>query len=221
MNRFVWNLRYPDAEGFPGMIIWGSLTGPRAIPGTYQARIKFGDQQQTVSFEVKPDPRSSATAADMEAQFNFLRAVRDKLTETHTGIKQIRDVREQITGLDKRLKDKEDVSTIVEAAKVIEKKLTSIEETLYQTKAKSSQDVLNFPIRLNNKLASLAGLVGAGDAKPTDQALQVKEELTKQIDTELSSLRQVMSEDLARLNDMLNQKKIPNVFSDTGEKKPK
>lgn len=221
MNRFVWNLRYPDAEGFPGMIIWGSLTGPRAIPGTYQARIKFGDQQQTVSFEVKPDPRSSATAAETEAQFNFLLSVRDKLTETHTGIKQIRGVREQITGLDKRLKDKEDVSTIVEAAKVIEKKLTAIEESLYQTKAKSSQDVLNFPIRLNNKLASLAGLVGAGDAKPTDQALQVKEELTKQIDTELSSLRQVMSEDLSRLNDMLNQKKIPNIFSETGEKKPK
>jgi photosystem II stability/assembly factor-like uncharacterized protein len=220
MNRFVWNLRYPDAENFPGMVIWGSLTGPRAIPGTYQARIKVGDQQETVPFEVKPDPRSAASAADLETQFQFLLSIRDKLTQTHQGIKQIRDVREQLTGLEKRLKDKEDMSPVIEAAKVMEKKLTALEEALYQTKAKSSQDVLNFPIRLNNKLASLAGIAGAGDARPTDQAMQVKQELITQIDAELGSLRQVVAEDLVKFNDLLNQKKIPNVFPNPVEKKP-
>lgn len=221
MNRFVWNLRYPDAEGFPGMILWGSLTGPKAMPGMYQVRIKHGDAEQSSSFEVKPDPRSSAKPEDYQAQFDFLISIRDKLTSTHSGIKQIRDVREQIAGIGKRIKDLPDTSDVTEMGKVIEKKLTQIEETLYQTKAKSSQDVLNFPIRLNNKLASLAGNVGSGDNRPPDSAIQLKDELIKQIDAELTSLKQVVNDDVKRFNELLTQKKIPNVFTENAEKKPK
>ncbi len=101
---------------------------------------------------------------------------------------------------------------------MIEKKLTSIEETLHQTKARSSQDVLNFPIRLNNKLAAVAGNVGAGDFPPTDSAVQLKDELVKQIDAELEALKKVMSEDVKRFNELLTQKKIPNVFTETSKK---
>ena len=185
MNRFIWNLRYPDAEGFPGMILWGSLTGPKAPPGQYQILIKNGEVEQKSMFEVKPDPRSTSKPEDYQAQFAFLLSIRDKLTATHSGIKQLRDVREQIASVGKRIKDLPDTSDVAELGKVIEKKLTSIEEALYQTKAKSSQDVLNFPIRLNNKLASLAGNVGMGDNRPPDSAIQLKEELVKQIDIEL------------------------------------
>lgn len=219
MNRFLWNLRYADAENFPGMILWGSLTGPKAPPGTYQVRIKHGDVEQNSTFEVKPDPRSSAKPEDYQAQFAFLIGVRDKLTATHQSIKQLRDVREQIASVGKRVKEVPDSSEIIELGKVIEKKLTSIEETLYQTKAKSSQDVLNFPIRLNNKLAALGGNVGSGDNRPTDSALEMRDELVKQIDAELEALKKVLGEDVKRFNELLSQKKVPNVFLD-GSKKP-
>ena len=140
--------------------------------------------------------------------------VRDKLTEVHKGIKSIRDVREQLTNLGKRIKDRPDSTEIADAAKAIDQKLTAIEEALYQTKAKSSQDVLNFPIRLNNKLASLAGSVGAGDNRPTDQSEQVRKSLTEQTDTELAKLRGVLSEELPKFNDLLEKKKVPGVFVD-------
>jgi hypothetical protein len=130
-------------------------------------------------------------------------------------------VREQLTGLQKRLKDKSEFSDVVEEIKAIDKQLTAVEETLYQTKAKSSQDVLNFPIRLNNKLVSLAGAVSDGDKRPTDQALQVKDELVGAIDGELSKLRTLMESDLARFNAMLAQKKVPGVFSEPANEKKK
>ena len=58
MNRFVWNLRYPDATSFPGLIMWaGSVTGPPASPGTYQVRLTVDGKSQTQPFEVKKDPR--------------------------------------------------------------------------------------------------------------------------------------------------------------------
>jgi hypothetical protein len=220
MNRLVWNLRYPEAESFPGMILWGSLQGPRAVPGSYQARLTLGEQSQTATFEVRPDPRVSVTAEDLQVQFRFLLAVRDKLTETHRAIKQIRDIREQLTNLSKRLTPstqgggQEGVGELIDAAKAIEKKLTAIEETLYQTKARSPQDVLNYPIRLNNKLSALAGTVGMGDNRPTDQAIGVKEELTAQIDAELAKLQQTLEVDLPRFNDLLARKGIPGIFAE-------
>ncbi len=214
MNRQMWNLRYADAEGFPGLILWGSLTGPRVVPGHYKARLKVGKQEETVEFEVKPDPRASASRSDFDEQLKFLLSVRDKLTETHRDIKTIRDVRDQLKNLDKRLKDRPDSAEIKAASKAIDQKLTAIEEALYQTKAKSSQDVLNFPIRLNNKLASLAGDVGAGDNRPTDQAEQVRKELTEQTDAQLSKLRKVLNEDLPKFNELLGKKKVPGVFVD-------
>src|SRR5205823_1755141 len=129
-NRFVWDLRYTAAEDFPGMVIWGGLPAPRAVPGKYQARLKVGSHEQTVDFDVRPDPRSSASLSDMEAQFQFLLSARDKLTETHRAIKRIRDVRGQIEALRKRLKDDADTKEVLDQAGTIEKQLTAIEEAL-------------------------------------------------------------------------------------------
>jgi len=212
MNKFVWNHRYADAEDFPGMILWGSLTGPQAVPGSYTAKVKVGSNEESVAFEVKPDPRTSASPSDFEAQFKFLLGVRDKLTEAHESIKTIRDVRDQLTTISKRVKGLPGAGDIEKEVKEIDKKLTAVEEALYQTKAKSPQDVLNFPIRLNNKLASLAGGVGMGDNRPTDQSEQVRKDLVEQTDAELSKFHDIMKNDLPKFNELLEKKKIPGVI---------
>ena len=143
-------------------------------------------------------------------------ACRDKLTEAHKAIKQLRDVRDQFTALTKRLKDRDDCKDVIESAKAIDKQLTAIEEALHQTKAKSSQDVLNFPIRLNNRMSSLASSVAAGTNRPTNQAVQLKDELSAAIDAELSKWRKVTADDLLRLNELLRGKKVPAVFAEPG-----
>jgi hypothetical protein len=116
-----------------------------------------------------------------------------------------------MTAITKRLSG-DDAKEIRESAKALEKKLTAVEEALYQTKAKSSQDTLNFPIRLNNKLAAVAGTVGAGDNRPTEAAVQLHKELTEQIDAELAKLRTALAEDLPKFNELLREKKVPGVF---------
>jgi hypothetical protein len=195
------------------MVLWGGLQGPRAAPGAYQARLRVGDETRTATFEVRADPRAAATPEDFRAQLRFLLAARDKLTETHRAVKRIRDVREQLAGLGKRLKGLEGAGEIRDAAQALEKKLTAVEEALHQTRARSPQDVLNYPIRLNNKLSALAGVVGMGDNRPTEQAERVREELTAQIDVELKRLRGILDEDLARFNDLLARWKVPSVIA--------
>lgn len=209
MNRFVWNLRHADAEGFPGIILWGSLTGPRVRPGNYHVKLTIGEHTATVPLAILPDPRSSATPADYEAQEQFLLAIRDKLTETHRAIKAIRDVREQLNHLTRRIKDDTEVR---DAAGKIDQAMTQIEEALYQTKARAGQDLLNFPVRLNNKLASLADDMGEGDFRPTDSAEQVRRELTQAIDAELTRWRKVIEDEIPAFNELLSRKKVPGIF---------
>ncbi|HSL85283.1 MAG TPA: glycosyl hydrolase, partial [Thermoanaerobaculia bacterium] len=201
LNLLNWDLEYPGAEDFPGMILWNrSLDGPTAVPGEYRARLTVGEWSAEVPFEVVPDPRSTATAEDHRAQFEFVAGVRDQLTETHREIRRIREARNQLKTLAERLKETDQAPEVREAADALVERLTGIEETLYQTKNQSPQDPLNFPIRLNDKLANLVGLAGIGDHRPTDQMLEVRDELVAAIDAELAKLRTVWEEDLAEVN---------------------
>ncbi|MBC5993416.1 WD40/YVTN/BNR-like repeat-containing protein [Pontibacter cellulosilyticus] len=210
MNRFVWDMRYPEASRFDGMIIWGGGTqGPKAIPGNYKAKLTVNKESQETTFAILPDPRTKANPEDLKAQFTFLMDVRDKLTETHDAIKDIRTMRGQLKTLTGNLKSQgSDYKAILESANAIEKKITKIEETLYQTKNSSGQDPLNFPIRLNNKLANLVGQVSTGDFRPTDQAYAFKKEVTAQIDAQLNELKKVKEQDVPALNKMIQQQGV-------------
>ena len=94
----------------------------------------------------------------------------------------------------------------------INKQLTAIEEALHQTKAKSGQDVLNFPIRLDDKIASVYNAAAAGNAAPSKQAREAFAELTVLTDAQLDKLKKVMDEDLKKLNQLIHEVKLPVVM---------
>jgi phage-related tail protein len=213
MNRFVWNLRYPDATRVPGMILWsGELTGPVVVPGTYQVKLTVDGKSQVQSFEVKRDPRVQTSAEDFAKQFDLLMKIRDKLTETHSRILEIREVRRQVSDLSRRLQEQPDSKRVIDAGRELSQKLTSIEEALYQTRNQSSQDPLNYPIRLNNKLAALAGVVSSADAAPTAQSYVVYEELVTAINAELQKLSNMMNTELVQFNELAREYRVPAVI---------
>ncbi|HEV7506137.1 MAG TPA: glycosyl hydrolase [Thermoanaerobaculia bacterium] len=212
-NRFVWDLRWPAASKFPGMILWsGDPVQAMALPGRYKARLTAGGETLTQAFEIRNDPRSTAAQADLEAQFQFLQEVHDKLTETHDAIRRIRDVRAQLQEIEKRLAKDDAQKPVVAAAKEIDKKMTEVEEALYQTKNRSNEDPLNFPIKLDDKLNAVASSASLGDYRPTAQAVAVKNQVTAAIDAKLASLRAIWEGDLARFNSLAKEKSVPAVI---------
>lgn len=217
-NQFVWNMRYPNAEGFDGLIMWaGNLTGPKVVPGTYQLRMRYGDYDETRSFEILPDPRISATQEDMQAQFDFLLSTNQKLTETHQAIKRIREIRDQIDLVVTPLEDRAGYESLKDRAAFIKEELKSIEEALYQTQNESNQDPLNYPIRLNNKLASVNRLVNRGSYRPTNQSVAVRNELVTEIDSELENLTRIVEDELPMFNNLVREQAIPAVWLDGGD----
>jgi len=213
LNRHVWDLVYPGMDRFDDLIMWSDMrTGPAAVPGVYRAQLVVGEQMREVMFEVKPDPRSSATQADYVSQFNFITESRDLLSRTHNEIARVRQLRTQLESLQARLEgegeDPENPSPLGLEIIALTETIDPIEETLYQTQNESNQDPLNYPIRLNNKLTSLMRIVAVGDSRPTTQARQVKSELSFAIEAQLEALQVVWDERLPSLNNQIKDRGI-------------
>ena len=209
-NRVSWNLRAQEAKRFPGMVLWaGGTQGPRVLPGTYTVRLTVGTQPpQTATFDLRQDPRASTTPADLKAQFDFVMSVHDKLSQVNEQITRIRDVRRSLTDIKKRATDNK---TVVNAASDLDKKMTAVEEALYQTKNHSPEDPLNFPIRLNDKLAGVGDSAAAGSFAPTAQQIAVRDELVTQIDAELAKLKTIWDTDLPAFNKVIRDQNVPAV----------
>jgi photosystem II stability/assembly factor-like uncharacterized protein len=210
MNRFTWDMRYSAARDFPGLIMWaGSTRGPQAPPGHYTVKLTAPDGlTKTAEFTIKRNEAlKTLTDADLQAQFKLARQINDKVSAANEAVLRMRSVKDQIGA---RLTKTSDAKIKLTGNALIET-LTAIEGEIYQYRNRSSQDPLNYPIRLNNKLAALQGLVEIGDYKPTDQSYVVFKDLSERLDKQLAQLDSIVKTDLAALNTMLAKKKIEAV----------
>ena len=209
LNRFVWDLRYPDATSFPGMVLWaGNVRGPVVVPGTYKVLLTIDGKSQVQTFQLRKDPRLTTTPEEYARQLEVALQIHGKLSQANDAVVEIRDVRKQLDEYAGRVKD----AKVSDAAKTLAGKLTAVEEALYQTKNRASEDPLNFPIKLNNKLATLLAGVESSDDSPTLQDTQVYEDLASQVNLQLDTLKKLMSTDLAAFNKLVHEQNVPAVI---------
>jgi hypothetical protein len=206
LNSFNWNLRYAGATVFDGMIIWGARpqNGPNAPIGDYQVKFTAGAYTQTFPFKVNMNPNlKGVSEADLKETFDLAIKIRDKESAANEAVIKIRKTRTQ---LEAGMKAANDPATTVVAKDFIAK-ITVIEEDLYQTKNRSGQDPLNFPIKLGNRISALRRSLESGDGKPTAGVYKVFDELSKELDAHLNKLNAVFAGELPTLNQKLNLNK--------------
>ena len=202
LNMFAWNLRYPDASSFDNMIFWaGGLSGPVVLPGTYSVRMSVNGKTFTQPITVVRDPRARATDADLREQFDLLMRIHTRTSQANDAVKTIRNVKAQLAERAKKM-PADRKAAFTRLAEPLTEKLSSIEAEIYEVKNQSSQDPLNYPIRLNNKIAALSGVVGGADAKPTSQSYTVFNDLSAQLDAQLSAMQAALG-GLASINTSL------------------
>jgi photosystem II stability/assembly factor-like uncharacterized protein len=209
MNMFNWNLQYPASERIEGMILWNGVPGNiLAPPGNYFYKLKAGKDSTEGSFVVYADPNYKITQSDYDAQFTFLQQVQQKFNDVQKAVKDLRLLRTQINDFVGR-QNKDSIKEIKTLADSINKKLTAIEESIHQTKAKSGQDVLNYPIRLNDKLSGVFDAANSGNMAPSKQVRDVYAELAVQCDEQLKKLEDIKSNDIPALNKLIREKEVP------------
>jgi len=216
INHFTWDGRYPGAKTFEGMVLWsGNTAGPLAVPGTYQARLTVNGKSYTEKFEIKKDPRiDSITVADLAEQFSLALKVRDRLTEADEMVILIRELKKQ---MDDRFKKD---STLQSAFDAFRGKLSAVEEEVYQVRNRSGQDPLNFPIKLNNKIAALGASIERGDCKPTAASYEVFKLLSDRLAEQKTKLDAALKTDLPAVNKLLADRQLEALKPTTTETKP-
>jgi len=200
-NLMVWDLQGEGAERLDGMILWWASTeAPKSVPGNYSVVLEVDDQVMRRPFSILADPNSETDQMGMQRQFDFISSVNSTVDKAHKSIKKIRNINGQLKEFKSRYENTPSVAQLVEEANNLSKQLTEIEEALYQTKNRSGQDPLNFPIKLTNKLAHLNALVGMDDFPPTQQDIAVKNELSKAIEGELNKLNGLIDDEIKAFN---------------------
>ncbi|MGQ0766972.1 MAG: glycosyl hydrolase [Gemmatimonadota bacterium] len=210
LNRFEWDLRYPGAVTFPGMILRSARPdiGPWAPPGQYQIRIIANGETKTVPLTVRRDPRlTEFSDGDLRAQFELAIRIRDRVSAANSAVLEIREVKGQVQD---RLA-KSDDRAMGTAGQRLVTALSAVEEALYQVRNRSPRDALNYPVRLNNKLAALQRSLETGDMKPTPGVERVFADLSRELDVELTRLASLMSGDLRAFNARLEARRLEPV----------
>jgi hypothetical protein len=207
LHRLNWDLRYPGATEFPGLIMWAANSrGPIAPPGTYQVRVDADGQTATQPFSIRRETHvlKDVSDQDLREQFDLAMKVRDKASQANEAVLLIRGIKQQITDRRGKLKD----AATARALDDLEKQLSAIEGEIYQVKLQSSQDPLNFPIKLNNKIAALQGVIESADVKPTEQAYSVFRTLSNSLDQHLGRLDTTTKTRMPSVNQLLQRQKV-------------
>ncbi|AWX44681.1 hypothetical protein HME9304_01684 [Flagellimonas maritima] len=212
-NTHVWDTRGKGAEKLKGMIFWwANFNGAKAVPGTYKVSLNVNGAEQSEQFEILPDPRAEVSVADMQKQHDFISDINNTIDRAHKSIKKIRKINTQLDAFAKQYKDNEQTKDLVEKANKMKEDFEEIEKALYQTKNRSNQDPLNFPIRLTNKLGHLNSLVSIDDFPPTDQDIAVKNELSAKIKSELTAFDALVDKEIKEFNEAFNNLSLNYLF---------
>jgi hypothetical protein len=209
LNRYTWDMHYPGYTEFKGMVLWaGANRGPLALPGTYRARLTVDGRATAQPFEIRMDPRvQGVTPADLQRRFDLALQIRNKVSEANDSVLLIRGIRKQISDDLAKTTD----ATVRASGQQLDQHLAAIEGEIYQVQNRSRQDPLNYPIKLNNKMAALGGVVEGAEAAPTDQSFKFFAMLSQQLDRQLGALQQVLGQELPAFNAELKRAGLPPV----------
>ena len=201
LNRLRWDLRTDPAVTFPGMILWGVRTmSPAVSPGTYVVRLTVDGQVAETEVEVRRNPWiTDVTDEDLVAQYEFGLRIRDQVDAANSAVIAIRDVKAQ---LDERLEASDDAG-LAEAGERLREAASAVEADIYQVRNRSNQDPLNFPIKVNNRLANLLSMSERGDGRPGSGMLDVFEIMVERLREHLFRMQAVWEEELEEVNAVL------------------
>ncbi len=215
-NLHNWNMRGDGAEKLDGMILWWASTdAPLAVPGAYRVVLEIENEVLARDFKILPEGNAEADIEGMQKQYDFISSVNKTVDKAHKSISKMRKVDNQLKDFQKQYKGNQEVTSLIGKAEKLSEEISRIENALYQTKNRSNQDPLNFPIKLTNKLAHLNSLVSMDDFPPTTQDIEVKELLTKAINAELDKFDRILEEEVKEFNRQFNELELNYLFVET------
>ena len=213
LNRFVWDLRYPDTREVKDVVNdEGSTKGPFVSPGRYTVRLIAKGQTYTQPFVVRGDPRLSTTQADYDAQLKLALDVQTKTNELSDAVTRILGIERALDERTGSAKGQSYAKRITDAAKPLHDKLEAVRDSLVEIHSHADQITLHYPVRYYNMLLSLAGMVQSADMAPTQQEGEIYRDIAPKVDAQITRLRAIESNELAAFNALMRELNVPAIL---------
>lgn len=197
LNSLRWDMKADGWTAFPRMVFWGVRTNaPTLPPGRYTLRLTADGRTETSSVEIQKHPWIDASNADLVAQYEFGVRIRDEVEQANQAVIAIRRMRTQV-------EDRLEASDDGELHDLIDDLMSAageVEANIYQVRNRSGQDPLNFPIKVNNRLANLLSMVDQGDGAPNEGMREVFQIMVDRLSGYLQTLDGVWEDELAAAN---------------------
>ncbi len=171
-------LRTWDLDLFPG------YRGPLAVPGTYTVRVKVGERELSQQLEVRKDPHSAGTLADVQEQVALWLQIRDDINVVVDMIDEIEWTRKELLDLQLRYQADLQLKSIIESADELQQYALSVEGRLFDVHLTGArEDAFRAPMKLYGRYGALGNDVGndSADFRPTDQQRQVYDLLSQRL----------------------------------------
>ncbi len=193
-NAFEWDMRYPEPVDWVPKTLYRHRDpyGPLAPPGRYEARLTVDGETVSVPFELVPDPRVATPQAEFDEQFGFLMAIREKIGENHRAVARIHNLRRRIVEAIETAQGTEGAVDIARAGAELDARLWEIEDQLRQFRPsrehRAKQELINWPVRLDDKFAKLLEHTEASDAAPTSRDRMLFDDLSERQEEQIEAL---------------------------------
>lgn len=215
MNRYVWNLRYERYEPVSDTIRYVSTRPPRVAPGTYQARLSYGDRQITRSFRVVPDPRREGhPAAAWNGQQQLLREMMQLVNDVHRSTMMLRSIATQIERRIELSGSHSRATAIRRRGEALMEKIEAWEIHVPQPELPNDvQDRIAFPSRLlSTQVLYLIGTIDQGPPLTAGSQLRARELEDRW--SQLAAARDaILKDDLEAFNALLREAGVAHVVA--------
>jgi photosystem II stability/assembly factor-like uncharacterized protein len=210
IHRLVWDMRHarsllPNLEGGVGQ---GSRA-PWVLPGEYQVRLRWGDQEQLRAFQVVGDPRVQISAADRAAWHGTLMSLYEMMSLSHAVVTTTRQLEGQVGQVRQILATRPDVAQALGSRlDEIEGKLDGIMDEMQGSDTGGGATQPGAP-PLASQIRQLYSAVGASTALPTAEQAQLTLRSGELLAAQVDAVNEVLDEDFAQLRRALDQAGIP------------
>ena len=216
-NRFVWNLRSPDADKVKDVVVdEGMVEGPVALPGRYTVKLTVAGKSYSQPFTIVEDPRITVPPADLAANHALAIRIHDRIDTLSAAVTRIERDRNQLTDWVEWTKQQPYATRVKGAADSLKAKLEAVRDKLTEPHAHADEATLHWPIQIYNQLLSLNAMVQSADAAPTKQEQQASDELSRRLDEQLAKLKEIEGTDVAAFNELLRTLNVPAVGAGAG-----
>ncbi|MBN2731923.1 MAG: glycosyl hydrolase [Balneolaceae bacterium] len=217
MNRLVWDYSTAEMATVSGQFMFGSTSGYQVAPGTYTARLSVGEEVSEQRFEVRPDPRIEASAADYKAKQQLVSDMFNSIDEIHTTVNGMTSIRDQVAGLIKATADHPKGDEIGKKGNALKDKITAWIESIIQPDQETFQDVINFPNKLNAQFLYLYGIINSSNPPVTDGIQQRYRDLQQKWAERKQAKENLIDNELADFNALFEEHEIPAVITSPAE----